>query len=287
MSEKSEEHSYQFEADYVQVKTGDTTSDAETNVCISAFVTRQLQRLRADAIPRSAEKEAPKEARRAAWDDLYISHIVSLFVPEVLSLEFQLFSHSTLAAHPNTVTRALNFRLQPSIELELSDVFNPRADYLEALSRYCVTDIREQQMKRHHDPATQAEVLKGTFDDWILSGAGPEASNFEKFSIRERGIAVHFDPYQVACYAEGKYEVSRPQQAGDLVGALAEARRRELVEDGKRCGAADGVAAEGAAEPARMHRVHDRGPSGDGRAAIRRRASSRRRAPRAPAPVCV
>src|SRR6266566_5146678 len=40
------------------------------------------------------------------------------------------------------------------------------------------------------------------------------------------------------------------QQPRDLLGALAEPGRGELVEDGERCGATDGVAAEGPAEPA-------------------------------------
>ncbi len=50
----------------------------------------------------------------------------------------------------------------------------------------------------------------------------------------------------------------------DLVGALAEARRRELVEDGGRRRARDRVAAERPAEAAGVHRVHDVGLAGDG-----------------------
>jgi hypothetical protein len=40
--------------------------------------------------------------------------------------------------------------------------------------------------------------------------AGPKAQNFEHLSFRKHGIVVHFDPYQVGSYAEGKYEVFIP-----------------------------------------------------------------------------
>ena len=57
----------------------------------------------------------------------------------------------------------------------------------------------------------------------------------------------------------------RAQEARDLVGALAESRRRELVEHGE-CGrAADRVAAERAAEAADVHRVHQLGATGHAR----------------------
>jgi hypothetical protein len=210
--ERIDEHSYDFEADYSLVGSSDPTADSETNLCITAFVTRRLQRFRAEAIARTAAKDEMKKTlvAAAAWDSLVISHSVSLFTPEALSLEFQLASYIAGAVHPNTQTKTLNFRLHPSMELELADIFKPSGNYLDVLSRYCVSDLHKQQPQRWHDPAARAEQLKNHQDQWVLSGAGPEYRNYEHFSLKKNGIVIHFDPYQVGSYAEGKYEVFIP-----------------------------------------------------------------------------
>src|ERR1019366_968982 len=117
------EHSYDFEADYALVGSVDSTADSETNLCIKAFVTRHLQRFRVDAIARSTQKNEMKTTAFAAtaWDSLAMSHSVPLFTTEALSLEFQLASYYAGAAHPNTQTKTQNFRLHPSMGLELHD----------------------------------------------------------------------------------------------------------------------------------------------------------------------
>jgi hypothetical protein len=210
--EKSDECSYDLEADYALVGSQDSTTHSETNLCIKALVTRHLQRFRVDAITRAAEKNEMKKTSFAAtaWDSLAMSHSVSLFTTEALSLEFQLASYYAGAAHPNTQTRTQNFRLYPSMELELQDMFKASSKYLDVLSRYCVNDLHRQQPPRWHDPAERTEQLKNHQDEWILSGAGPNYRNYERFSLRKNGMVIHFDPYQVGSHAEGNYEVFVP-----------------------------------------------------------------------------
>jgi hypothetical protein len=106
--EKSDDHSYDFEADYALVGSEDSASDSETNLCINAFVTRHLQHFRVDAVARTAEKNEMKKAGFAmAWDSLAISHSASLFTPQVLSLEFQFISYYSGDIHPNSRTETL------------------------------------------------------------------------------------------------------------------------------------------------------------------------------------
>jgi hypothetical protein len=204
-SEKNEEYSYEFKADYVLVESGEPAADMETNLCINSFVTSQLQRFRADAMTNRAQIE--KIGSLPFRSSLAISHTVPLFLPEVLSLEFQLWRYHVGAAHPNMSTKTLAFRLHPSVPLQLEDVFNRSTKYLEALSNYCVNDLRKQKMLRWHNPKERRDDLESMQDGWIMSGAGPESRNFEKFSFRNYGVVFHFDPYQAGCYAEGKYEV--------------------------------------------------------------------------------
>lgn len=221
IKEKSEEHSYDFEADYVLVGSTDSTADSETNLCISAFVTRRLQRFRADAIACTSEKNKMKNTQFAAtaWDSLAISHSVSLFTSELLSLDFQLAGYHSGAVHPHTQTITLNFRLYPSMQLELCDIFKASSDYLNVLSRNCVADIQRQRLPYLQNVSGAENVIKHP-DQWVLAGAGPEYRNFECFSFRKNGMVIHFDPYKVGSYAEGKYETFIP--SSEITGTMQE-----------------------------------------------------------------
>jgi hypothetical protein len=77
LSEKDEEHRYSFDADYPQITPDESTTAAETNLSIAAFVTKELQRFRADAMATSPykeemQKQSPKSLIN--WDDLSITH---------------------------------------------------------------------------------------------------------------------------------------------------------------------------------------------------------------------
>ncbi|HWZ46479.1 MAG TPA: DUF3298 domain-containing protein [Candidatus Saccharimonadales bacterium] len=211
LREESEEYSYDFEADYVLVGSSDSKADHETNLCISAFVTGHLQRLRADAVARTPKKNEITRSPYGATvrDGLSISHSVSLFTPDVLSLEFQLVSYYAGDAHPNTDHLTLNFRLHPSMKLELYDIFEESSRYVDVLASYCLTDLHKQKLQRW-DPADQSEQLRNRQDEWILRGASAENANFERFSLKKYGIVIHFAPYQVGSHAEGEYEVFIP-----------------------------------------------------------------------------
>jgi Protein of unknown function (DUF3298) len=104
----------------------------------------------------------------------------------------------------------MNFRLHPSMELHLRDIFKDSANYLEVLSRICINDLHRQQPSRWENPAEGAEQLKSRNDESIRQGAAPTERNYERLSLRKNGIVVHFDPYHVGSFAEGKHEVFIP-----------------------------------------------------------------------------
>ncbi len=49
-------------------------------------------------------------------------------------------------------------------------------------------------------------------DEWIATGAGPKAENFDSWNITKTGILINFDPYQVAAYAAGPQDVLIPYE---------------------------------------------------------------------------
>ncbi len=221
MTETSEENSYSFGAEYPHIDTGDVAADGETNLCISAFITNILQNFRAEAI---AGKEEKDEMRKSGsmpsflvWDDLSVSHIILLYTPELLSIRFDLSSYYAMAVHPNLNTRTLNFQLHPSLQLRLGDIFRPESDHLCLLSEYCIKDIYRQQPSRWSDPVKRSKQLQNNGDGWVLSGAGHDGRNFERFVLVAGGIQVYFDPYQVGSYGEGRYEVFLPKCDMELI----------------------------------------------------------------------
>lgn len=211
-SEKNENYSYSLDADYPQIDVGDQTATTSINLCINAFVARLLDRFRAEAIANSTSKNKMKQAAPTApaWDDLSISHTISLFTSDLLSIEFSIGSYYAMAAHPNTITRTLNFIVHPPMQLELQDIFIPQSNYLDVLSRYCVPELHREQSSRFHDSKQRAEELRNKQDHWILAGAGPKHSNYERFVLLKHGMRVFFDAYQVGSYAEGRYDVFVP-----------------------------------------------------------------------------
>jgi hypothetical protein len=223
LSEKDEEHRYSFDADYPQIAPEETTVATETNLGIAAFVTRELQRFRAQALSTSgykAEMLGKSLMSAMSWDDMTMSHGVGLFTDSFLALEFRLWSYWAGAAHPNQQTKTLNFLLQNSLLLELDDLFVPETRYLDSLSKYCVTDLHA-----HQSPSLKSNSV-GENDKWILRGAGPQYRNFEKFLLVKGGLRVFFDPYSVGSYAEGRREVFMPLSV--LGGLLKESIARLL-----------------------------------------------------------
>ena len=215
--EKSEEYLYDFEADYALVGTSDAVADAATNQCISTFITSAHQHFREGALNSIAGKKKAKQMMTAGprsqfgyWDSLAISYRASLYTPKILSLEFLMYSFGAGAAHGYAATKTMNFQLCPSRELHLMDIFNSSTDYLETLSGYCLEDLRKQQAQRRSDYEVDRDQWNEFDGGWLSKGAEAKNQNYERFSLAKGGMTIHFDPYSVACYAEGKYEVFIP-----------------------------------------------------------------------------
>jgi hypothetical protein len=89
--------------------------------------------------------------------------------------------------------------------LKLSDVFKPGAKYLQALSTYCVAELKKQSKEKGAD---------GMLDDSsIKTGAAPTAANYRSWAITRQGLGINFDPYQVGPYAAGAQFVNVPYSA--------------------------------------------------------------------------
>lgn len=90
------------------------------------------------------------------------------------------------AAHPTSFTRVINFDPRTGRNLHLADLFRPGADYLGAISAYCVEALRRK-------------------DALIFpEGAEPRPENYANWNIGRRNLVITFDVYQVAPTRPGR-----------------------------------------------------------------------------------
>jgi hypothetical protein len=87
--------------------------------------------------------------------------------------------------------------------LKLAELFNPGAKYIQSLSAYCIKDLKRQSKSKD-------SMLD---DQTIQNGAGPDAQNYDSWTITKKGLEITFDPYQVAAYAAGPQKVVVPYSA--------------------------------------------------------------------------
>jgi hypothetical protein len=100
-------------------------------------------------------------------------------------------------AHPNSNTSSKIFLLIDGKfqKIELGDLFLPNSNYLKKLSELCIADLKKQEASS----ITSEEITD-------LS----DALAHTVFTVTPYGISLYFDPYAVASYAEGAFQVNIP-----------------------------------------------------------------------------
>jgi uncharacterized protein YecT (DUF1311 family) len=111
-----------------------------------------------------------------------------------------LFSYSfyTGGAHPNSTQIAFNFLMPDGARVFLPDLVGTNG--VQRVSDMAIGSLDAQLTGPNgmSDP------------DWVRTGAGPYADNFEAFEWLPDELVLEFDPYQVAAYAAGPQQVHIP-----------------------------------------------------------------------------
>jgi hypothetical protein len=113
----------------------------------------------------------------------------------VLSIKFRLIRYRTGAAHSTGATITKTYVRNPLYRLELRNLFAPKSDFLNALSRIS------------HERLSQGENRD---EEWVLRGTAPDLKHFRAFNVTKKGIVLTFDEYQVDCFAAGPQIVEIP-----------------------------------------------------------------------------
>lgn len=200
VKENNKNKSYTVEAEFPQIE-GDSRFDGFNREAraivmkdVAAFKTSETSDEGNDAA------ETPAESTTSTLD---VGYEFRYATDDLISLEYGEGSYSRGAAHGNSLTTVLNYDVKNGKKLALADLFNPKSNYLKAISDYCLKELKERAKKED----------SMIFEDQLDTGAGPHADNYRAVAITKKGLWVTFDPYQVAAYAAGPQYVLVPYSA--------------------------------------------------------------------------
>jgi hypothetical protein len=210
IKESNKKLKYEVAAEYPQLASPATPpADSSTlnpnfekfNQAVRASVMKKIAEFKKDLVS-PEEGEQPVETMGS---DISISYTVALAQDDLVSIDFEIGSYYSGAAHPNSYSEVINYDLKNGKELKLGDLFKPGSRYLAAMSAYSISDLKKQSKAKGPD---------GMLDDSsIESGAGPASKNFGSWTITKKGLGINFDAYQVGPYAAGPQYVLIPYSA--------------------------------------------------------------------------
>lgn len=114
---------------------------------------------------------------------------------DIFSIKFDVEGYSAGAAHPYHFSQTVNYNLEQGADISLADLFLPNSDYLQAISTYCIAQLKSRDIG---------------FEGGITQGADPTPDNYRSWNITLDGLLITFDEYQVAAYAAGPQQVTIP-----------------------------------------------------------------------------
>lgn len=198
IKESNKKLMYDIDARYPQLTGGSNPNFEKFNSVVRAPVLKEVAGFKKAMAPDEGEEPRPEGSMGS---DLNVSYDVALAQDDLISVGFSIGSYYQGAAHPNTVSDAVNYDLKNGKPLKLADLFKPGAKYLQEIANYCIADLKKQGKE------------KGLLDEEIQNGAAPNAKNYRSWTITKKGLGISFDAYQVGPYAAGPQYVLVPYSA--------------------------------------------------------------------------
>jgi hypothetical protein len=198
IKESNKKLMYEIAAQYPQFSGGSNPNFEKFNQTVRGTIAKKVAEFKKEMQPEEGDEPRPEGSMGS---DLTVGYGVALAQDDLVSIQFDVGSYYQGAAHPNSYTEVVNYDLKNGKQLKLADLFKPGAKYLQALSTYCIADLKKQQA------GAKGQAL---MDSEIESGAGPTAKNYQSWTITRKGLGVNFDAYQVGPYAAGPQFVLVP-----------------------------------------------------------------------------
>jgi uncharacterized protein DUF3298 len=203
VAENNKKLKYEIEAEYPQLTGSGSSNYEKFNQMVRGLIIGKVSQFRKEMVPEEGEDAGADALPEDMGSDLNIGYTLSLAQDDLISLDFGVGSYYRGAAHPNSYSETVNFDLKNGKSIKLADLFNPGSKYLQTISASSIQDLKKQSKK--------ADSMLD--DDWIQRGAGPDAKNYQSWTISKKGLGINFDAYQVGPYAAGPQYVTIPYSA--------------------------------------------------------------------------
>ncbi len=193
---------YLIDLTYPQVSGIPQAAADAVNKKIEEFVTTNTVAFKANAEDSKKEKDLPGSEFR-------MDYTLTALNDKILSLEFNVYEYRKGAAHPNSLVHGFNYDVKNNrVVNTLQDVFVPGSNYLQTISDFSRTDLKEQLKENISS------------DESFEEGTAPKAENFQEFVLTTHGLKLIFNPYQIGPYALGGRTVLIPyEQLKDMLPA--------------------------------------------------------------------
>jgi hypothetical protein len=203
IKENNKQQHYRIDAEYPQIEGTDAAAVQAFNRMVSAMVTRKVKEWKGGAGRAPGEEDLTPDADD---DSLDFNYNIRLATDDLISVEFNGYDYPHGAAHGSPFIEVVNYDLRSNKQLKLADLFQPRANYLQTISDYCIKDLKRQNNAQKPDERMLT-------DEGIAEGASAKAENYGNWNITAKGLLITFDSYQVGAYAVGQPEVMVPYAA--------------------------------------------------------------------------
>ena len=188
---KSESLQYDLHVRYPQITGPDAPHVQRLNRRIKELATKQYQWM---MYPTKEDLRYYRDKWPEAFNELSIDYEVTRATDSILSIYFVAYSYGIGAGTSVQYSYTVNYDLGSGKELRLSDLFAPRSNYLQLISRSSL-----EQLAKHE----RGEFL---FKDNLL----PLSANFESWNVTQNGIRLNFDEGKVLGCADGEQTVEIP-----------------------------------------------------------------------------
>jgi hypothetical protein len=201
IKEANKEKRYRVDAEYPQID-GDVRFD-KFNREARSLITKDVAAFKTAETVSETDPgtETPAEKVDSSMD---VGYEIRYATDDLISVEFTEDDYERGAAHANISTAVLNYDVKNGKKLALADLFNAKANYLSAISTYCIKELQDR-LKKDKDSMLDADMMK--------SGTSARADNYKAWAITKKGLWITFDPYQVAAFAAGPQYVLVPYSA--------------------------------------------------------------------------
>ncbi len=203
LADSNKKLKYEIEAEYPQLTGSGSPNYEKFNQLVRGLINGKVSQFKKEMVPEEGEDAGADQLPETMGSSLNIGYTLTLAQDDLISLEFGVGTYYRGAAHPNSYSETVNFDLKNGKSIKLADLFNPGAKYLQTISSYSIQNLKKQS--KNGDSMLD--------DDWIQRGAGPDAKNYQSWTISKKGLGINFDAYQVGPYAAGPQHVMIPYSA--------------------------------------------------------------------------